>query len=116
MVLFNNPSQAINTSVTLLSSVALYAYIDIEYKDNDGICGSVRVSAPDGKSVCLMTAVVSSDSGFWLKSRIIKLSGTSITTDKSSSGYTKVGQRNVSGTGAHAHTDCIAVTRVVGYS
>lgn len=112
-MLFNDPDASIDVSHRLADSAANYAKLRIYYKDNDGHRGSVDVYDPNSKTVCLTSTVMSSDSALWVKTRIVKISGTTVETEKSGT-FTLVGQANVK-SNQLSHIDVIAVVRVEGW-
>lgn len=109
-VLLDNPNPIMGKDYTLADSAANYSRMRIYYVDNDGYYGSVDMLDPNGKDVCLSTSTCSSQTGFWIKSRIVSISGTSVSTRKPSS-WAYVGQTNVISPSV-SHTDCIAITRI----
>lgn len=69
-----------NGNVTLSASAANYTHMRIYYMQNDGICSSVDVYAPNGKTVYL--AVSYPDATTYLHHKTIRINGTSISVVK----------------------------------
>ena len=109
VVLYNNTSGTTGT-VTLTKSSANYTHIDVFFYDTTyDLWACIRVCSPNGKKVSLDVAhtFASSSKVRFCASRMIKISGTSITND---------GEYGVWGTdGTMTATNRIAITKVVGY-
>lgn len=76
--LYNNASGS-NATITLSETAANFAYLDIHSIDNDGIVNFTRVHSPNGKSVRLGGAVVTSGGRLYIKAALISISGTAVT-------------------------------------
>lgn len=92
--LYNNTSGTTGT-VTLNRTVENYTYIDIFYGKGTGSLQSVRVYNPNGKSASLVTGYFSytgqSSATFQqILTKIVKISGTSITTTSNSTGLSNL--------------------------
>lgn len=75
--LYTNASGT-NSTISLAETAANFAYLDIYSIDNDGIANFTRVYSPDGKSVRLGGAVVTSAGRIYIKVALIAISGTSV--------------------------------------
>lgn len=113
VALYNNTSGT-NGTVTLSSSAANFSYLEVFYKNNDGFFGQMRIYSPNGKKVDLTSHTAQGTSGsLFIKSRIVYISGTSISTADSSrcnevclglDGYQMINGNNY-----------IYITKVIGY-
>lgn len=73
-----------NGSVTLSASAANYSYLVIYFRDNDNACGSVKIYSPNGKKASL--AIMNGGNyASNAKARVVNISGTTISTAKSTS-------------------------------
>ena len=78
-----------NGNVTLSSSAANYSYLVIYFRDNDNAYGSVRIYSPNGKKASL--AIMNGGNyAANAKARVVSISGTTISTAKSSSTNTNL--------------------------
>lgn len=71
-------SEGTQSPIILSSSAANYEYIEIFFKSNDADLSSRKVYSPDGKQVEL-SATLYNDTGFYLKTAWLLVSGTSVT-------------------------------------
>lgn len=94
--LYNNDSGTTGT-VTLSSSAANYSYLEIFYGKDTGSIHSVRVYNPQGKSASLIMGYYANNgtSSFQqIQTKIVKISGTSITTNSNSTGLSNISYGN----------------------
>jgi len=106
--LYNNESGTTGT-VTLSESVANFAYIEIFYDDaNNGVCSSVKVPSPNGKSVALQVITKGNDTNLRINAKKVSISGTSIT----SSNYQIIYAPHDNGSW---NNNEISIQKVVGY-
>lgn len=69
-----------NGTVTLSKSAANATSMEIYFTDQESIYNYVKVDNPQGKKVNLIVGTSNSSySDFWIKQKIVKISGTSIT-------------------------------------
>jgi hypothetical protein len=127
VTLYSTTSGNIGT-ITLSSSAANFAYLEIFYTDNNGRqANSVRVHAPNGKHVtlsCIEPSTSSSEPRLYIRSSGWTISGTSMTVGRSDlSGANRgvYGQLypNANGTNSDAKVtvnNYIKIFRVVGYN
>lgn len=114
VVLYNNPSGS-NGSITLSDSVANYSYIDIFYKSNDDYIGSKRIPAMNCSTELLAyQSNASSEDAFYIKVRVVSISGTSITTRGQSNNYYKEVLLSSNGVNIYPN-NYIYIIKVVGY-
>ena len=79
--LYNNTGTGNNGTITLSQTAANFSYIDIYFYDQGGQANYTRVYSPNNKLVDLVTATSNSSyQNIWVKTRMVKISGTSITT------------------------------------
>ena len=71
-------SEGTQSPIILSSSAANYEYIEIFYRTNDADISSRKVYSPNGKQVEL-SATLYNDTGFYLKTAWLLVSGTSVT-------------------------------------
>lgn len=77
--LYDN-SNGSNGTITLEDSAANYDYLEIFYRTNDNVYNSIKVYSPNGKRVNLMAHWINlNTSRLYLKTKIISISGKSIT-------------------------------------
>lgn len=114
VVLHNNPDQPINSDIELADDTSNYSKLTIEFKDSDGYYSSIEISDPNGKSVCLSTIRYSEEGWFGVNNRVVKISGTSISTVRSSGNFGNTGQINILSSRA-LHIDVITITKVIGW-
>ena len=86
----------------------------MSYRSNDNFYASSEVLSPNGKSVSLTISVLASDSNLYLKSKVVFISGTSITTESSGSVYC-TGNAAVNGSYSPNKVNCVAITQVIGW-
>jgi hypothetical protein len=110
-VLFNNASQAFNSSVTLSSSCTGYTYLDVYAMDNNSQYIHQRVYNPIvGRKFSIMSLF--HDTGTYIKCKSFTIqSATKIETLSSGSGIYSCGEYNLS---SFTQSDVIKITRVVG--
>ena len=107
-VLYNN-STGTTGSVTLSASAANYTELEIMYRaTNDNICNSVRVYSPNGKYAQLMTVNIGSDAHMTIKSKVVKISGTTIEQ------YGYAGYSNIQ-SGTYTAENGFYIHKVLGY-
>lgn len=101
-------------SITLNETAANFQFIDIQFTTNDGNISSTRVYSPNGKSVTLSTiAGVANGSVVFLKTKTVKISGTSINTYHTNDGYWTAERDSAN----NKHDpDSIGITEVWGFS
>lgn len=119
--LYNNTSGTTG-NVTLSDSASNYEYIEIFYKNVDGIFSSTKVKSPNGKTVGLSCSVTfvggSGNNGLYaIHSRIIDISGTSINTHSITSNGSYYGALALweNGSASLDKTNYIYITQVIGY-
>lgn len=113
IILYENESATkFSGAITLSESAANLSRILIEYIDTDDICGSVTVSNPNEKLVCLNTNTFTSGSAFYHKSKIIKISGKTVDTYYNGGYWT--GQTNATGA-TTTNDNYVGITKVVGW-
>lgn len=104
-----NDSTGTTGTVTLNDSAANYSYIEIFYKStNDDIYGSVKVADPNGKRAQFNCAVITSSADFYIKTKSVSISGTSIT----QYGYAGF---IVANTGTYTPENGFAIVKVIGW-
>ena len=114
VVLHNNPDQPINSDIELADDASNYSKLTIEFKDSDGYYSSIEISGPNGKNVCLNTIRYSEEGWFGVNNRVVNISGTSISTVRSSGNFGNTGQVNIISSKA-LHIDVITITKVIGW-
>ena len=104
--LYNNTSGTLG-QVNLSETSANFTYIEIFFKQQEytPIYSSVKVYAPNGKQVSLVS-IQSSNGGAGIVSAYVSISGTTITKSDYNIFWTN---------GGNSHTDKIYITRVIGY-
>ena len=109
VVLYSNDNSQ-SANITLSSSSANFSYLEIYYKDNDGVFNSVKVYNPNGKTVYLMIQYPYQNGVTYIKSTQVSISGTSITPSNYSNMTIRSGQSPTL-----ANDEYIYITRVIGY-
>lgn len=109
-ILYNNTSGT-NGTVTLSESAANFTYLEIFVKTNDGDCYSTRVYSPNGKYVSLVGGRAGNDGTTYLKSKLVNISGTSITPSR----YSYLYIENGSDSCYSEKSDGTYIVRVVGH-
>ena len=105
--LYNNSSGS-NGAITLSDSVANYSYLEIYFHTNDGAnySGSQKLPVSSGAILTSLQYLHCDAAGhYWIKGKEILINGTSI----ANNGYIETG---TNGTSA---SNCIYITRVLGY-
>ena len=97
-----------NGTINMVESAANYKFLEIYFKNNDGYHGSVKVEAPDGKQVNLLSHY-NSTSELIFKAAIVTISGTTITRN------TYCEHAVSTGTAVYDY-NYIYITKVVGYT
>lgn len=108
VVLCTNTQQTAN--VTLSKSASNFKFLEIYYKDNDGVVNSVKVDDPNGKTVFLSIQYPYQNGVTYIKSCQVSISGTSITATNYSSMTIRSGQAPTI-----ANDNYIYITKVIGY-
>lgn len=108
VVLATNSQQTAN--VTLSKSASNFKFLEIYYKDNDGVVNSVKVDDPNGKTVFLSIQYPYQSGVTYIKSCQVQISGTSITAVNYSSMTIRSGQAPTI-----ANSNYIYITKVIGY-
>lgn len=111
--LYNNASGS-NGTITLSKSSANYAHMRIYFRTDDGTAyqAAKDVYSPNGKYVPLSAATtVQAQNQTWLKTRLVKISGTSITTDT-----TRYANTNATYYSEFQKTNVIYITRVEAWN
>ena len=108
VVLCTNSQSTAN--VTLSDNASNYRYLEIYYKDNDGVVSSVKVDIPNGKTVYLMIQYPYQSGVTYIKSCQVTISGTSITASNYSTMTIRSGQAPTI-----ANDNNIYITKVIGY-
>ena len=109
VVLYNNSSSQ-TANVTLSESANNYSFLEIYYKDNDGVVNSVKVDNPNGKTVYLMIQYPYQSGVTYIKSCQVSISGTSITASNYSSMTIRSGNAPTI-----ANDNYIYIYKVIGY-
>ena len=107
--LYDNTSGS-NGTINLSDSTANYDKLYIEYKDNDGTFNSTEITAPNGKTVYLVTQYPYSNSTTYIKCCRCSISGTTITPTNYSETAIKSGNSPTV-----TNTNYIYITKVIGY-
>lgn len=111
--LFKNDNGASGT-VTLSSSAANYAYIEIFYCDNNkNGYSSVKIYNSSGKTTDLSTVEASSTTNTLIRRTRYTISGTSITPNTTTAGYVQISSSTISTLGVG--TNYIRIVKVVGH-
>ena len=109
--LYDNSSGS-NGTITLSETSANFIYLEIYFKDNNGVeHTSTKVYSPNGKETQLFTVEATSSNTF-IRRTYYNISGTTLTPSANSAGYVKLTD------GGNSHTlgtNLIYVTKVVGY-
>lgn len=111
-VLYNNASGS-NGTITLYESAAKFDHMRIYFRTDDGVpyVNSCDVYSPNGKHALLSAArTIVAQTQTWLKTRLVSISGTSITTES-----TCYANTNVTYHSEFQKTNCIYITRVEGW-
>ena len=112
VTLYNNTSGTTG-QVDLSETSANFTYIEIFYKTNDADYGSIKVYSPNGKKVAIFVnhpTGTTQNTTNYMKSRIVNISGTTITTAY----YSEISiNHNTSPT--ISQTNNIFIVRVIGY-
>jgi len=111
VTLYSNASGD-NGNITLSETAGNFTFLDIFYKSNDDVYQSVRVYEPNNKKVSLqmLRPTATSVSPFYMKSREISISNTSIT-----SGFYVEVYMNTNGEFTILANNYIYITKVIGY-
>lgn len=110
-----------NGTITLSDSVANYTYIEIMFTDNQKAKnGSVRIYSANGKiaDLHIIGSWYNTQANTDIRSRAVKISGTSISTNVDSTTSTNnVGYVQLYGTtiGANTHSNYMYITKVNGF-
>lgn len=100
------------SDISLNESSANFKYLEIFFFDDHSLCKSEKIFNPNGKRASLSTFNVYAKSGtVFANSRIIKISGTSISNDTEGDGY---GQW-ISWNNTINATNNIKIYKIVGY-
>ena len=95
--------------ITLSDSAANYTYMEIFYRStNDNIRGSVKVYSPNGKYANMNICSVDSSGHFYIKTKTVSISGTTITQ------YGYAGYVDAT-TGAYTAENGFYIFRVIGW-
>lgn len=108
VVLCTNTQQTAN--VNLSDNASNYSFIEIYFKDNDGVVSSVKVDSPNGKTAFLSIQYPYQNGVTYIKSCQVTISGTSITPINYSSMTIRSGQSPTI-----ANDNYIYITKVIGY-
>ena len=109
VVLYSNDSSS-SANITLSSSANNFKFLEIYYKDNDGVFNSVKVYNPNGKTVFLSIQYPYQNGVTYIKSCQVSISGTSITPQNYSSMTIRSGNAPTI-----ANDNYIYITKVIGY-
>lgn len=109
VILYNNSSSQ-TANVTLSDNANKYKYLEIYYKDNDGVVNSVKVDDPNGKTAFLSIQYPYQNDVTYIKSCQVQISGTSITATNYSSMTIRSGNAPTI-----ANSNYIYITKVIGY-
>lgn len=112
-VLYNNTSGS-NGTITLSASSANYTHMRIYFRTDDGAgyVNSCDVHSPNGKHAMLATArTIVAQTQTWLKTRLVSISGTSITTES-----TCYANTNVTYYSEFQKTNAVYITRVEAWN
>lgn len=108
VVLCTNTQQTAN--VTLSISASNFNFLEIYFKDNDGVVSSVKVDNPNGKTAFLSIQYPYQNGVTYIKSCQVTISGTSITPSNYSSMTIRSGQSPTI-----TNDNYIYITKVIGY-
>ena len=112
-VLYDNASGSTG-NITLSDSAANYTYLEILYKSNDDDYASVKIYQPNGKRACLHCVRANTATPrIYGKTRVVSISGSSITSFTGSNSQYTVNNGSASGIVANNY---IYITRVIGYN
>lgn len=121
-VLYDNWDNAVdNASITLNDSLANYQFINIIFKDNDGVVDSATVYNPNGKLVSLSVQHANiGDTDLYIKGKTVFCNNNIISTRQNSTGsYVQNFQwacTNGSSSGiSYRKGNYIAIVAVIGY-
>lgn len=106
-ILYDN-SSGTNGTVNLKETTALFDYIDIIYKTNDNLYGTIRVYNPNGKTVDIFSENTDNNNK-WIKSSIKQISGTQIITSRFMENTLTNGSLSLT------LSNLIYITKVIGY-
>ena len=110
-VLYYNASGS-NSDITLSDSAENYKRIKILYKSNDDYYNSVEVEEPNDKKVNFLCVYHKyNETGFYMKNKVMKILGTSMSIYNNQYGETSISS---SGTSFN-NNNYIYITKVIGY-
>lgn len=115
-ILFENET-GVGTNITLAKNADNYSYLEIFYKDNDGVSNSTKVYSPNGKKVSLhITNLNNTGKATYIKSAQATINGTTITFVTNGFGFNgEVSFVSPSTVNTPKSNPKIYITRVVGY-
>lgn len=115
-ILFENET-GVGTNITLAKNADNYSYLEIFYKDNDGVSNSTKVYSPNGKKVSLhITNLNNTGNATYIKSAQATINGTTITFVTNGFGFNgEVSFVSPSTVNTPKSNPKIYITRVVGY-
>ena len=108
--IYNNSSGS-NGTINLTESAGNFNMLEIFFRSNDGWCSSVRVWAPNSKSVCLNINYTNGKNYFYVKGKEIAISGKTLTST-SKTGESRIGN-NVATT--YSTSNVIYIYLVLGW-
>lgn len=115
-ILYDNPSGS-NSTITLNDSVANYNFIEIYFKSDDGYVKSTKIFGDTTYAeLTVIQPLTSAENGMYIKTRIITLNTTTISTtrDGNNNYLAKAMYVTTSGT-AQLDVNYIYITKVLGY-
>ena len=115
-ILYDNPSGS-NSTITLNDSVANYNFIEIYFKSDDGYVKSTKIFGDTTYAeLTVIQPLTSAENGMYIKTRIITLNTTTISTtrDGNNNYLAKAMYVTTSGT-AQLDANYIYITKVLGY-
>lgn len=103
-----------NKSISCTKAPSEFDFIDVQYQDNDGVCGCVRIyGANSGTLFVCQTSLF--NGWFFVKTKTFKIDGSTINTWQNNEKYT-TGQFTFNGTGCSiSNGDYIGITGVWGW-
>ena len=110
-ILYENTSGTTGT-VTLSDSSSNYKYLEIFYRSNDDLYGSIKVSNPNGKNIVIVSAIPHNNSNnCYLKSTSLNINSNKITVNS----YSEVALKSNGELTVDTDKNCIYITKVLGY-
>lgn len=109
--LYENNSGTTGT-ITLSDNANNYSYLEIFYKTNDDLYGSIKVDKANGKDIIIVSTISHNGSNnCYLKSTSLNINSSKITVDS----YSEVALKANGELTVDTDTNCIYITKVIGY-